>query len=999
MVGAGVAGMQASVDLASSGYHVYLVDRAPAIGGLMTQLDTTFPTDDCQMCLIAPREEEGSGCLKGGVAVGRHPHIDLLAGTEVESLDGEAGAFRAVLRSRPRYIDPDRCTACGDCAQICPVSAVNSFNAGLDRRQAAYLTFPQAVPRVFAIDRDKCNGCSLCAAACPAGAVNYDDQEVRREIEIGAVILAVGNQVFDPRPLLAYGYGTHPNVLTSLEFERLFSGTGPTQGSLRRPSDQAEPRRIAWLQCIGSRDVNTHTYCSSVCCMYALKEVVMAKKRASGDLDAAVFFMDMRTFGRDYEQYYRRVVRDYGVRCIRYRVPALTPAGDGDIRISYRNEAGEEQSEVFNLVVLSVGFEVSPEAQQLAGRLGIDLNRHHYVATAPGSPVAASRPGVFVCGTFQAPKDIPHSVMDASAAAAACRALLPPASRTPALRDAPPATAAPSTAVARLGVFVCTCGDTLSRHLDTAAVRDYAATLPGVVYAVELPFPCFPGGLQEITRIIREKNLNRVVVAGCSPLTHEPVLQKALQDAGLNKYLLAMANIRNLDAWVHPGDREGATRKAQALVRQAAARAAALQPLADLSCPVHPHALVVGGGVAGLTAALNLAEQGYGVYLVEKRPELGGLARRLDRTIDGLEVQPYINDLIRRVQDHGRIELLRDAEVLGHRGSKGDFVTTVAVGPDRSERRLVHGAVILATGGQEYRPAEFLYGRDQRVMTQLELNDLLHRQGQIAASWQRVIMIQCVGSRNDENPNCSRICCQAAVKHALRLKELSPDLDVIVLYRDMRMYGFLEDYYIAARDQGVLFVRFDADRPPRVSAGDGSLRVSFVDNVLQRPVSFPADAVVLSAAARPAATAALADRLQAPRDAYGFFQEAHPKLRPVDGAREGFYLCGLAHSPQLLSEVVVQALAVAGRAGALLANATQPLSPIVCRVQESGCRGCLACVRACPYGVPQMNDRGRSEINPALCRGCGVCAAECPAHTIDQAHYQDEQILAEIEAL
>jgi len=995
VVGGGVAGMQAALDLATAGCKVYLVDRAPAIGGLMAQLDTTFPTDDCQMCLLAPREEESSGCLKGGVAVGRHPNIEVLVDTEVLALEGEAGNFTAVLEHHPRYIDPEKCTACGDCAQVCPVNAINIFNAGLDQRRAAYLPFPQAVPRVYAIDRERCNGCSLCAGVCQAGAVNYANQPSRKEIGIGAVVLATGNSLFQPGRLLPYLYGQHPNVITSLEFERLLSGSGPTQGRMERPSDHQTPRKIAWLQCIGSRDVKTHTYCSSVCCMYALKEAVMAKKRA--EVDAAIFYMDMRTFGKGYEEYLNRVKTDYGVRLIRYRVPALAPGPDGDVTITYRDSTGTAHTEDFNLVVLSVGFEVGPGARELAARLGLELNAHNYVATTPGGPVAASRPGVYVCGTLQAPKDIPHSLMEAGAAAASCLAQMRhgvAVFRAQAVPAAPPGNGQPP----RIGVFVCDCGNHLPAALDLEAVRRQAASLPQVVYVAGGVFPCFPAGLQKIARAIQDKRLNRVVVAGCSPLTHETVFQKALEQAGLNKYLLEMANIRNQAAWVYPQDKDQATRKAHELVRQAVARAAVLKPLAERGLPMTPQALVVGGGIAGLSAALNLAEQGFGVYLVEKQADLGGLSRRLHRTIDGLEVPVFLDGLIRRVEAHDNIEVLRETVVTGHRGAVGDFITTVAVGPDKQPRQLAHGVAILATGGRPLRPRDYHYGVEPGVLTQLELGELLHAQPGSVQDWERVIMIQCVGSRQANNPRCSRICCQSAIKHALELKALNPKLDIIILHRDLRMYGFLEDYYLQARDQRVLCVGYEPDQPPRVQREGGKLQVSFMDPILGRPVRFPADAVVLSAAVMAAETADLAQHLNIPRDDYGFWVEAHPKMRPVDGAVEGFFLCGLAHSPQLISEAVVQAQAAAARAGAMLAQTARTINPIVAQVTPERCAACLACVRTCPYGVPFINDRHRSEINPARCRGCGVCAAVCPAQAIDLAHYQDDQLMVEIEA-
>jgi heterodisulfide reductase subunit A len=998
VVGGGVAGMQASLDLATSGYKVFLVDKAPAIGGIMAQLDKTFPTNDCNMCLIAPNKEEGAGCLRFGLAMDRHPNIDVLVDTELESLSGEAGNFQAVLNIRPRFIDPDRCTACGDCARVCPVNAVDEFNAGLDRHPAVYMTFPMAVPRVFTIAPQTCNNCGQCVEVCPAQAVDLADEPLPKEIDVGAVVLAMGNDTFDPSQLLPYYYGVHSNVITSLEFERLFSGTGPSQGKLLRPSDQTEPQKIAWLQCIGSRDLKTHSYCSDVCCMYAIKEAVLAKDRIQHDLDTAIFFMDMRTCGKEYEQYYQRAKLEQGVRFIRYRVPELAPEGD-DIRIFYPDATGEMQSEVFNLVVLSVGFEVSPEARKVAERLGIELNRHNFAQTSPALPVATSKPGIYVCGTFQAPKDIPHAVMDASAAVASCSALLSEVRWTQTGTKELPVETIDAGGKIRVGVFVCSCGNHLAQVVDVKAVQDYAATLPQVVYVEDNSFACFPDGLDRITDIVKANKINRVVVAGCSPLTHEHLFQKAVKNAGLNQYFCEMANIREQVAWVHLEDKDRATQKAKDLLRQAVARVSVAKPIKARPWSMEQKALVVGGGVAGMTAALNLAQQGFGVHLIERQGYLGGLAHRLHRTIEGMDVDAYLHDLINQVANHNNIDLLLETEITRHQGYKGNFVTTVAVGSGKSERRLNHGVVVIATGAQEYRPTEFLYGQDKRVMTQLELGDLLQRQPAAVAGMERVVMLQCIGSRNANNPNCSRICCQSAVKHALQLKGIAPDLDIIILYRDLRMFGLLEDYYIEARDKGVLFVRFDLEQQPQISQVGGVLKVTFLDNVLQRPIQVAADAIVLSTATVAAPNKNLSDLLKVERNSSGFFTESHAKLRPVDSATEGIYLGGMAHSPQLISESIAQALAAAARAGALLADRTQTSSPIVAGVDSNGCVACLACVRTCPYGAPFINKERKSEINAALCKGCGVCAAVCPAKAIQLAGYEDEQVMAEIRAL
>jgi heterodisulfide reductase subunit A len=992
VIGGGVAGLTAAMDLASSGRQVYLAERAPRLGGLMPQLDKTFPTNDCAMCFIAPKEEDRSGCLRGGVAVWRHCNVQVLPNAEVQSLAGEAGNFRAMVQTRPRFINEAKCTACGKCAEVCPERAINEFNQGLEQRPAAYLTFPQAVPRSFVIDRDACNDCGLCAEVCPVEAVDLAEQAEERELAVRAVVLAVGNEVFNPAAMKQYLYGRHPNVVTSIEYERIYSGTGPYGGRLFRPSDKTEPGKIAWLQCIGSRDLHTHSYCSSVCCMYAIKEAMIAKDYLPG-VDTAIFYMDMRVCGKNYEQYYNRARQEYGVRFVCYRVPEITPAANGDLKVTYFDAEGKKQTEIFNMVVLSAGFEVSAQARELAGRLGVDLDRHHYPRTDPLVPVASSRPGVYVCGTFQAPKDIPESITEASAAAACCQTWL--AGPRQLAMAAEEISEADAVAEPRLGIFFCGWGPDLTEAVDLAEVKAYAATLPAVAWSAEHPLNCADEDLEQLARDAAAGQINRVVLASSAPWVDEPRLREAFVRAGINKYLVEVVNIRSEAAWVHLGNKSWATGKVKELLRAAAARVLKLKPLAGKPLPVEPKALVIGGGVAGMNAALNLAKQGFEAYLIDKDRDLGGLARRLHRTIEGTAVPDYLAGLVREVNDHDRIEVLTETEVVRHLGSRGNFLTTVVTGAERTERQLKHGAVIVATGATEYRPREYSYGTNERVMTQLELAARLEQDPDLAAAWQRVVMIQCVGSRNDQNPTCSRICCQTAVKHALQLKEKFPDLDVVVFHRDIRMYGLLEDYYSAARDRKILFERFEPERPPQIEEREGKLRVTFWDNILKRLIEWPVEAVILSAATQAADTEELAHLLKLPRNAQGFFQENHPKMRPLDFAAEGYFLCGTAHSPKLIKEAVTQGLGAASRAGAFLAAATQMISPIVAEVKSGRCVGCLACVRTCPYQVPRMY-KGRSEIMGALCLGCGVCAGVCPAGAIEFSHYTDEQLQAEM---
>ncbi len=935
------------------------------------------------------------------VEVGRHINIDLVMCSEVKSVNGEPGNFEVSLVNHPRYIDPVKCTGCGECARHCPVTAVNQYNMKLDDRRATYIEYAQAVPLAFGIDTDTCVGCGLCENMCIAKAIQYDDTERESTLKVGSVILSVGSRGFDPSGLDYLGYGKYTNVVTSEEFERILSASGPYFGHLMRPLDREEPKSIAWLQCVGSRDVNRcgNGYCSSVCCMYAVKESMIAKEHVHGELDCAVFNMDMRTFGKDYEKYYLRARDKEGVRFIKARVHSIIEIPEtGDLIIQYADETGKMKEEIFSMVVLSVGLQVQPDAAELAQRLGIKLNKYHFVDSNPFAPVATSQPGIYTCGVLQGPKDIPGSVTEASAAACLAGAELAEARGTDIPKVEIPKEMDVTDQDPRIGVFVCNCGINIGGIVDVPGVKAYAETLPNVVYADENLFTCSQDTQDKIKEKIIEHNLNRVVVASCSPKTHEAMFMETLEACGLNKYLFEMANIRNQDSWIHSKEPEVATKKARDLVRMAVARAATLRTLHEKVVPINKQALVIGGGVAGMNAALSLGNQGFNTVLLEKEAELGGFSRKLHHTIEGADVQAYLRNLTDDVNGHDKIEVLTGARIVGFEGFKGNFATEVALEGGDKKRKIDHGVFIVATGAGEYRPKEYLYGDDDRVMTQVALSDRLEEKG--AADLDSVVMIQCVGSRNDEHVECSRICCQNAVKNALHIKKLNPETQVYVMYRDIRTYGLLEDYFTAAREQGVIFIRFDKDAPPDVRSASEGMLVTVKDHILQQNVEIRADLVTLSAGMRAENTDEMSQIMKLNRNPEGFFIEAHVKLRPVDMPSDGVFLCGTAHGPKLITEAISQAQAAASRATTFLAKDAIKLSAITAKVDVDHCVKCLTCVRSCPFGVPEFNINEKViEINEAICHGCGICASICPRQTIHLSFYDDDQIMCKIDAL
>ena len=980
VVGGGIVGMQSALDLAEAGFKVYLVERSPAIGGNMARLDKTFPTNDCSMCTMSPRLVE----------CGRHDNIEVLTGAELTALAGEAGRFTATVVRHARRVDLEKCIGCGACAQACPQELPNEFDLGLSTRAAIYKRYPQAFPNAYAIDTDQCLECGSCVETCPAGAVDLEMEDGESELSVGAVILTTGFEPFDAGRLGEFGWGRYPNVVTGLQFERMISASGPYQGHLQRPSDGSVPHRVAWLQCVGSRDrLRGQKWCSSVCCMYATKQAIVVKEHHPG-LEAAVFYIDLRAFGKDFEKYWERAQKA-GIRYERGVVSGVKQEpGTQGLKLRYRTPQGELREERFDLVVLSTGLAPPEGTRELAAAAGVELDENGFIRTGGTHPVYTSRPGVFAAGAAVEPKDIPQAVAEASGAAAAVARLLAPARNSLSRVREYPAERDVSGEEPAIGVFVCHCGRNIGSVVRVPEVVESASRLPGVVYATEFLFACAQDSIKKIREIIAEQGLNRVVVASCSPRTHRPLFQETLRQAGLNAHLFEMTNIRDQCSWVHQNDHDAATEKAVDLVRMAVAKARLLQPVHHGPVGVEKTALVVGGGLAGLTAAENLAGQGYAVHLVERGAELGGIARRIKRGLNGEDVAGYLAGLIGSVSQDPRVTVHLGRVVASVSGYRGNFVSTL---DDRTAIR--HGVAILATGGQPYRPAEYLYGEDERVLTSLELQERL---ADVPAQ-ATVVLIQCTGSREPGRPYCSRVCCGRSLATALALKERHPSRPVYVLYRDIRSYGFLEDLYARCREAGVQFIRFEPEAKPRVSRDGTGLLVTVFDQVLQRELAIRADLVGLAEAVLPGdANRELARLFKVPLNEDGFFLEAHMKLRPVDFASEGIFMAGVAHSPKNLAENIAQAQAAASRAGSLLAKDKLESHGVAAQVDAEKCAACLTCVRLCPFGAPRIKE-GKAVIETVICQGCGTCAGECPNKAIKLEGYHDEMQVALLDGL
>jgi len=995
VIGGGIAGIRATMDLAEAGRDVILIDKAFSIGGLMTQLDRTFPTNNCDLCTLSPHLSES----------GRQQHIDMMAMTRLVDVEGKVGNFTVTLSQAPRHIDLEKCTACGDCYRAFPECV--RFSPGLDHRAPTCMRYPQTTPHAYSIDLEKCGDIKALAQVCQANAILPDQVEETKEVHVGAILLSPGAAVFDPAKLDNFSYGIHPDVVTSLEYERILSASGPTQGELVCPSNGEQPKKIAWIQCVGSRGLQkgAASYCSSACCMFSLKEAIVTKERFQQSIETTIFYMDMRTFGKEYEQYRDRAENEFNVQFVRSRPHSiLKDVETGSLNITFATDHDSVlQNETFDMAVLSTGFYISEDVRQMGTQLGIELNPHHFAQTNSFSPVSTSKPGVFVCGLFESPKDIPETIVQASAAACmASKCLDRPTASDPLSADTEPVLQRDvSHEEPKIGVFICDCGLNIGSVIDTQTLAEYAHKLPQVAISETVGHGCSRESLDHIEKAIVNHGLNRVVIGGCSPRTHETKFQEVLKKAGLNKYLLEIANIREQATWVHADNPASAKTKAEHLINMAVSSVKQAHPLVEHSLSMNKDILVVGGGVAGMNTALTLADQGFKVFLAERSTELGGLTRNIRKTLQGEDVQTYMEALIQKTLNHDLIEVITHALIVDHSGMPGLFKTGMQIAPQMYYRQIKHRVTILATGALQNRPQEYLLGEHPAVMNQMDMDARIEEDPQSIAALESVAMIQCVGSRCPDNLNCSRICCQSAIKNALRIREINPEASIFVLYRDMRTYGFSEDYYLEARKKGVIFVRYEKENPPTVTAQEDKVEVNFTDPILGMPMSVLADNLCLSTGfvADDEATEDLAMVFRLQRTHDGYFLEDHVKLRPLDLSIPGFFVAGTAHSPKSIRESIADAQAAAGRAQTLLARNRIELGAAVARVDRDKCASCLVCVRACPFDIPFINAEGYSEIDPAKCHGCGICAAECPAKAIQLMQFEDDQILAKLDGL
>ncbi|MFX1378903.1 MAG: FAD-dependent oxidoreductase [Promethearchaeota archaeon] len=1004
VIGGGIAGIQTSLDLTELGFKVYLVEKTPSIGGRMAQLDKTFPTLDCSLCILAPKMVE----------VFRNPNIELMTYHEIKKVSGDTGNFTVLVLKKPRYIDETKCKGCGQCSEKCPkIEVPNYFDMNLGKRKSVYIPFPQAVPPVYLIDPELClkltkGVCGVCEKVCSAEAIDFEQKPQEIELNVGAIVVATGFDMFGEELASRWGYNFE-NVINGLEYERILCASGPFDGHVIRPSDKKEPENIAFIQCAGSRDLQQRVpYCSSVCCMYAAKEAIITKEHSEHS-KCFVFRHDIRAYGKNFYEFTQKAQEEYGVKYFHTKVSKIIEDPEtNDLIIHYEDlQSGLLNSFRANLVVLATPLVPSNGTKVLANILDINLDEYNFFKEKNHfTKSISSKKGIFLAGFCQGPMDIPETVADASGVASQVAALLSSAKYTQIKEKVfeIPEKEVDLTEEPRIGVLICHCGINIGKYIDIPQVVETVKSLPNVIFCEDNLYSCSSDSQTRIKEVISEYNLNRFIVASCTPRTHESLFQETCQEAGLNKYLFEMANIRDQCSWVHMTEKDLATEKAIDLIEMTVAKSRLLRSQQEPKLSVISEALIIGGGISGMTAALNIANQGYPVYLVEKEKILGGILNDLYLLYPTQEdASNFLIETIENVEKNKKIQVYLESSVKDVKGYLGNYHVSI-INSKSQVNELSVGVIIVATGAQELKPLGFSQYNDNNnnVITEMELEKRLNNKDH---SWldkiKRVTTILCVNAREKQGITyCSNICCATAIKNMNILKELKSDLEMIVLYRDFQMAKKEFEEYLFDRRRDAILLRYDLTRPPeikKINNKSEKYEINVFDTNLQDIITFETDLIILSPPMIPSDNSdLLAKMLKVPLDRHGFFLEAHAKLRPVDFATDGIFLCGCAHWPKHIQESITQANGAAGRASRFLSSKDIISSGLVAEINSELCVGCKVCMKLCPYNAISKNEDNIVIINKLLCKGCGVCGASCPENAIIVYHFTNEQILSEI---
>ncbi len=1006
IIGAGISGMQAALDTADKGYKVVIIDKTSTIGGSMVKLDKTFPTNDCSICTAAPKMVELS----------RHPNIELITYAEINKLEGKKGEFKAQIWKKSKYVDPDKCTGCDDCTEVCPVDVVSDFDEKISTRKAIYIEFPQAVPIAYTIDHKNCTGCGACDRVCEPKAISFLEKSEEIEVEVGAVIVATGFEVLEPSELRKeYGYGKYENVLTAMQLERILSSFGPTAGKVLRPSDYKKPNTIGWIQCVGSRSLQEgFPYCSRVCCMYATKEASIIKE-SNPEIDINIYYMDIRAYGKDFQQYYDHA-KELGIKYIRGRPSNVYENNDKSLTVKYRDTLhGKINEDKIDMLILSTSIIPAKDNKKIAKILGIEADENGFFLQKSllDNPIQSTKDGIYLAGCIQGPKDIPDSVSMASGAAA--KAVGPIKDRKRNIgRNFPPEMNV-SHEKPSIGVFICHCGKNIASYVDVEKVTQETKKLPNVDYVEHVMFACSEDTCKKIRdtiTILPDKKLNRIVVAACSPRTHGGLFQDTLQEAGLNKYLFEMANIRNHCSWVHSDDKDKATKKAIDLVRAAVAKVSLLEPLSEEEFSIIPSVLVIGGGISGIKSALALADMGIKSYLIEKETKLGGRLKHLYSMFPSdTKSKEIIDPLIRQVNKNKLIQVMTEAELADIDGFIGNYKGTIQ--HKGKKKKIEFGTIIVATGFKEIDlEGQYHYGDNKNILTQTEIEENI-KKDTLKKKPKNVVIVNCAGAMDEKRPYCCRIGCGVSIKNAKLISQKFPGSKIWILYRDMRVFGKEEEEYYSdvLKNYHITTVRYPGEKKPKVildknNPKDGLMNVKVYDDILEEELEIPADLIVLTVNTEgEILTDSLKNMLKIPADEGGFFLEAHAKIRPLDFATDGIYLCGAAHYPKNIVDTIAQAEGAASRAAIPIMQGKMKGEGQVAEVDEELCSGCSTCEGICPYNAIEVKPKSDNKdhfiaiVNRALCKGCGACVGACPSGAIEQKGFKTKQLRVMLEAL
>jgi len=1009
VAGAGISGIKAAIELAEAGYKVLLTDDSPQMGGILAKLDYQFPTDHCGMCRMLPlvgREYASQYCMRKSLF---HENIEILPFTEITSVQGDAGNYKVDLLKRARFIDPAICNEMGECLDVCPVEVEDEFNHGLTKRKAVYQPVPHNTPKMLLIDQQACTRCGECLKVCTTNAIDLDARDEVESRDIHSIILASGVKLYNTQEFDdAKSYAVSPDVVTSLAFERMLSGSGTYQGDvIRRPSDGKPAKNIAWIQCMGSRNRRQNRdYCSSICCMFALKEAVLAKEKGGPEVEATIFYMDMRTFGKGFQQYRDKAVDEHGVKLIRCRVQEVMVKPDGILQMRYLDpETNEFFVKDYDLVVLSTGQVPFETHKKWADLVNARLDARGFLATEPSSKVrVAGRPGLFLCGSLMGLTDVSESMTSGIAAAGEAVKFLSTLGLDTVREEEIAEPPAHERELPLVSVALCKCGEKAGAEgLDYGLLSAELKRTRGVGDVSVINSICKADGGTALVDILGKTKGNRLLIGACQPFMYRRKLKDVARKAGFNS---SMAEIFDLFGIARRGMVEPSTGdwtlRAATEVKADIEKLKFKPALQVGTLPINQAALVVGGGIGGMQAALSLADRGVAVHLIEKEAHLGGyLGTQVEHTIDGLAPVAMATDMKLKVFESKNIKVHLNCEVEKTVGTLGSFESKLHFKDTGENTYLHHGALIMATGAHEGATTEYGYGSSEAVLTQSQLKKGLASGDIDVGEVENVVMIQCVGSRQkDGRRYCSRICCMGAIGNALTIKEKNPDARIFIFYRDVMTYGNYEQYYTKARSAGIIFVNYSLDNKPRVDIVDGKPVVKFMDPVLQIEMELPADIVALSTGIDPEeSNKRLADVFSVSLTEDGFLAEADSKWRPIEFQKIGLYLAGTAHSPMPLRNVILQAEAAAQKVYTYLSGREVHSAAITSMVKDALCIRCQRCINICPYGARSYNEVDKCiDIDAAACQACGMCAAECQNNAAEVRGWSDKQLMAVIDA-